>query len=1106
MASGPNIFLDIWYPYRVGEDARTSWILPCTHMSQNPLGCDKMGETIDHTREEAFVGVKPVRYVVMNSRTSASCSLAPSRERTTMATMTPTVRGDRLVYQHPLNEREHILVVGTPAWYNWLTTATTFAFTGDSGTYTARKERAGNKRGGWYWKAYRTQHSKHSSLYLGKSEALTLERLHAVAHTLAKASTEGAAGEDNPNMTSLPTEQAEPPFATSTSDLPLLATKFHMPKLRAPLVHRPHLIERLQQAAEHPLTLIAAPAGFGKTTLLSAWLERAPFSAAWVSLDPADNDLTRFWSYTLTALDRAFPGCGATALSLLQSPQPPSMEAILTTVINTLSALPQEMVLVWDDYHLISAPAIHTSVTFLLEHQPPQLHLIIAARADPPLPLARLRTRGQLIELRSADLRFLSEETTAFLTQLSGLTLSAEEITALETHTEGWIAGLQLAALSLQGRTDIPRFIKTFTGSHRYVVDYLVEEVLVHQPEPVQTFLLQTAILERMTGSLCEAVTGNVEGQVMLERLEQANLFLVPLDDERRWYRYHHLFADMLKQRVQKRMPDLVPELHRRASIWYEQHSLQAEAIGHALSALDFDRAARLVEQVAAVLIWKRGELSTLLGWLEVLPEQVKHAHPRLLLDHAWALLWSGQVTTLEPHLQVAEHVLAASTGSQLHVSHTARRTMQGELAAIRAELARQRGDVSGAIELAREALTSLPEDAQWLRGIVTGLLGGVYRLRGDVVAASRAYTETIRASQASDNVPVALIAMGQLAQLQAMQGQLHQASGTYQQALNLATRWGVTTLPALGVALVSMGEVLREWNDLDGAERLLLQGIECCQQRGGLAECALDGCLSLARVFQARGEMDGALRMIQRAEQIGPDSHSAARVSASQAKLWLVQGNIPAATRWAKALQHELNEGSELAYEHLDGYIVLARLAMVRGELAEAIRLLGRLLQMAEFARLTGQVIEILVLQALSFQAQANPPQAMMALARALELAEPQGYIRIFIDEGEPMLALLHHARSRSVAPNYLDKLLAAIGTTAQVSSPLAAVLIDPLSEREREILRLIAAGLSTHEIADELVIVVGTVRNHIKHIYSKLDAHSRVQAVERARTLNLL
>jgi LuxR family maltose regulon positive regulatory protein len=901
-------------------------------------------------------------------------------------------------------------------------------------------------------------------------------------------------------MTSFSKEQVERPFVTPPSDLPLLATKFHLPQLRAQLVPRPRLIERLQKAMQHPLTLIAAPAGFGKTTLLSTWLEHAPLPAAWVSLDSADNDLIRFWSYTLTALDKVVPGCSSIALGPLQSPQPPAIEIILSTVINALTTLSHEVVLVWDDYHLISTPSIHTSVAFLLEHLPPQLHLIIAARLDPPLPLARWRTRGQLIELRSNDLRFLSEETAVFLTQLSGLSLSPEEITALESCTEGWIAGLQLAALSLHGRTDIPEFIRAFTGNHHYVVDYLVEEVLVHQPEPVQTFLLQTSILQRMTGSLCEAVTGITQGQAMLESLEQANLFLVPLDDERRWYRYHHLFADVLQQRVQRKMRDLVPELHRRASNWYEHHGLQAEAVHHALSASDFDRAASLVEQVTATLIWKRGELSTLLTWLEVLPEQVLHAHPRLLLDYAWVLLWSGRVTDLERHLQVASHVLAAGTASQPSIPQSARQTMQGELAAIQAELARQRGDVSEAIKLAQQALASLPEDAQLVRGITSGLLGGAYRLRGDVVTASRAYTETISASQASDNISLTLIAMGQLAQLQVMQGQLHQASRTYQQALDLATRWGLTTSPALGVALVSMGEVLREWNVLDGAERLLLQGIEYCQQRGGLAECALDGCLCLARVFQARGKTDEAFRAIQRAEQIGGVFHSATRITALQAKLELAQGNIPAATRWTATLQHELS--SEVVYEHLDGYIVLARLGMVRGELTEAIRLLRKLLHKTESAGLTGQVIEVLLLQALAFQAQANSPQAMMILSQAIELAEPQGYLRIFVDEGEPMLTLLRHARSRGIAPDYLDILLSAFGITTQVSSPwLATVLIDPLSERELEILRLIAAGLSTREIANELVIVEGTVRNHIKHIYSKLDAHSRLQAVERAR-----
>lgn len=899
---------------------------------------------------------------------------------------------------------------------------------------------------------------------------------------------------------------------TTTPDLPLLATKLYIPRPRTPLVQRPHLIKRLQQAATHPLTLLAAPAGFGKTTLLSTWIEHASFSAAWVSLDRADNDLTRFWWYTLTALDQAVPTCGASALELLQSPQPPAMERLLITVINTLAALAQEVVLVWDDYHLITVPAIHDSVAFLLEHLPPQLHLIIATRADPPLPLARLRTRGELIELRSADLRFLSEETATFLTRLSGLTLSAEDITALETQTEGWIAGLQLAALSLQGREDIQGFIMDFTGNHRYVVDYLVEEVVVHQPESVQTFLLQTAVLERMTGSLCEAVTGQAESQVMLERLEQANLFLVPLDDERHWYRYHHLFADVLRHRLQQQMPDRIPELHRRASIWYEQHGLHAEAVSHALSATDFDRAARLVERDAAALIWKRGELSTLLGWLEALPEQAMRAYPHLLIDHAWALLWSGQAAALEAQLRDIKQMLADPLETQPDIHPSADRAMLGEVAAIQAELARQRGDTSGAIELAREGLARIPEDASWPRSIVTGLLGGAYRLRGDLAAARRAYNETVHVSQASGNVAVTLFALGELVQVHVMQGALHQAARTYQQALDLAAQRPAPTAPALGVAMVSMGEVLRQWNDLDGAERLLLQGIAFCQQRGGMAEYALNGCLSLARVFLARGQGDEVLRMTEQAEQIGRDSHFAARVAALQARWWLAQEKRNAAIRWAATLQHELMASDEFVYDHLDTSLVLARLHIAQGRSDEALQLLERLLPTAASAGLTGQMIEIQALEAIAFQAQAKPPQALIMLTQALERAEPEGYVRVFVDEGEPMRVLLLQAASRGVAADYASTLLAAFGAAAgagaapQIAAPMGTPLIDPLSEREQELLRLIASGLSPQEIADELIIAVGTVRNHIKHIYGKLDAHNRLQAVERARALHLL
>ncbi len=492
-----------------------------------------------------------------------------------MAKMTPMVQGNTLVYQQ--QGHDQVLVMGTPDWYAWLATASTFTFTSDISTFTVRKERAGNKRGGWYWKAYRTQHGKLSSIYLGKSEALTLERLNEAARTLAHISDIAATGDARVEMAS--------PARTSILADPLLATRLHVPRPPSQLVRRSHLTERLQQAVERQLTLIAAPAGFGKTTLLSAWLQDAPVSAAWVSLDGGDDDPTRFWSYTFAALDSVYPGLSAIGLPLLQSSQPPPLENILTAIINSLEAHSEELVLVFDDYHVINAQPIHASVTFLLDHLPTCLHLVIATRADPPLPLARLRTRGQLVEIRSTDLRFTREEVTSFLSQTSGLEFSTGDITALETRTEGWIAGLQLAALALQGRQDIAHFMQAFTGTHRFVVDYLTQEVLARQPAGVQSFLLETAILERLCGSLCEAVTGEPAGQAMLERLEEANLFLLPLDDERQWYRYHQLFAEMLRQRLQRKHPDRVAQLHQRASAWYAQHELIGEAIQHALAA-----------------------------------------------------------------------------------------------------------------------------------------------------------------------------------------------------------------------------------------------------------------------------------------------------------------------------------------------------------------------------------------------------------------------------------------------------------------------------------------------------------------------------------------
>jgi LuxR family maltose regulon positive regulatory protein len=1030
-----------------------------------------------------------------------------------MAKMTPLVRGDRLIYQQ--DDHEQALVVETPAWFAWLATATTFAFTSDTGTFTARKERAGNQRGGWYWKAYRTQHGKHSSLYLGKTEALTLERLNAVAQALAHPSNRDAGEEASVEQHVMITTPAAPP----------LATKLHVPQPPLQLVRRPRLVERLQQAVERQLTLIAAPAGFGKTTLLSTWLGHAPFSAAWVSLESGDDDLIRFWSYVFTALERVNPGSGESALALLQvSQQLPPIEIILTVWINGLVALSNKVVLILDDYHLITAQPIHRSVTYLLDHLPHQLHLIIATRADPPLPLARLRMRGHLTEMRVADLRFNTEETAAFLTRTPGLDLSVEDIAALEARTEGWIAGLQLAALSMRERKDVSDFLKAFTGSHRYVIDYLVEEVLARQPEPVQTFLLETSILERLEGSLCETVMGRMQepggqasGQTMLEQLEQANLFLTPLDDERLWYRYHQLFAEALRHRLQRRQPDLVPELHRRASTWYEQHGLMREAIHHALAAADFAQAAHLIEHTAE-LIAKHGELATLRAWLEALPGELVRSRVELCLWQGWLLALSGQYDAAERLLQDLDRTLSTSTNSmpptatigaveppRLDVSHQRLIECAGRVAAIRGIIAYRRGDIPRTIDLAREALERLPED-QPFRGLAAWYLGIAYLYSGDLAKGSASLTDAMESSQAAGNSYAAFMAGYELAQMQARQGYLHQADQSYQRALELGAERG-GRLAATGPIYVGRGDLQREWNDLDQASHSLQEGIAKCRQTGN-ASILLMGHITLARVKQAQGDAVGADLLIQEIEQILRSSRlsplNAAYGSAWHARLALAQGDLAEALGWVQ--ERKLGVDDELSPPREMEYLTLARVLITQHRPREVLPMLGRLLHLAERQGRMGNALAILVLQALASRASGDEAGAMERLTRALSLAEPEGYIRLFVDEGESMVALLRQAYARGITPDYVATLLSAAEAPALAVPSPAHSLLEPLTGRELEILRLLVAGLSNAAMARELVITVGTVKSHINHIYGKLGVQSRSQAIARAHSLHLL
>ncbi|MBE7474773.1 MAG: hypothetical protein DPW09_30455 [Anaerolineae bacterium] len=917
----------------------------------------------------------------------------------------------------------------------------------------------------------------------------------------------------------------DPALPLELSYPPLLATKLYPPRRRANWVSRPRLVARLNQDFnQRKLTLITAPTGFGKTTLVSEWLTEKdeggrqkdetgevttfhpssffphPFKTAWLSLDKEDNDPARFLSYLVAAMQTVYPALGQSSFTAPSLP----LETALTTLVNEIAALPETVVLVLDDYHLIEAETIHRGLIFLLDHLPAQLHLVILSRTTPPLPLGHLRARGQLLELQAADLRFTSAEAAEFLNRVMGLSLAAADIETLEARTEGWIAGLQLAALSLQGLAppDISGFLAGFSGSHRYIADYLVEEVLQRQPEVIQDFLLQTSILDRLCGPLCDAVLGKAEGGRMkdenfrlhpssfrLEQLEQANLFITPLDDERRWYRYHHLFGDLLRNLLQKKIgPPGVAALHRRAAEWFEAHGLPAEAVSHALAAADAPRAARLVEQHARSLL-SRSEMTTLLSWLQALPAELIRSQAQLSLFQAWASALTGQLDVVETYLQGAEG-------------------QPGETAAIRGSVAYFRRDMPQAIALYRQAFDLLPADNSFLRGAVALSLGVAYSWTGQVAQAGEALTQARTISQASGNWHVALTASWNLAQLEIEQGHLRQAADLCRQALELPA----SSLPAAGGAYVCLGSLLYEWNDLEAAVAQVEQGIKLGEQGADLAIVAL-GYLTLARIRLAQADSSGALEAAQQAEQLAQRYNSrywTAQATAYQARVWLAEGQLEAAQRWAQS--SALSPQNPVSYLAEIEYLTLARLLLAQKKETEAIELLGRIRQAAEAGGRTGRVIETLILLSLAYQASADTEQAVTSLDQALALAEPEGYLRTFLDEGPTIVKLLERMKAEGGRQkNYLDELLRAAKKFAEKpfhpsSLILHPSLVEPLSERELELLGLITAGLSNSEIAEKLVVTVGTVKWHLNNIYGKLGVRSRTQAVARARELGLL
>jgi LuxR family transcriptional regulator, maltose regulon positive regulatory protein len=896
---------------------------------------------------------------------------------------------------------------------------------------------------------------------------------------------------------------------------PVLATKLYTPPPRPQAVVRPRLMARLNEGlqAGRKLALISAPAGFGKTTLVSEWISTLTpegVRVAWLSLDEGDSDLARFLTYFIAAVQTLVPHFGEGILSALPAALP--TDTLLTSLLNEIATLPDQIILVLDDYHTLDSKPIDEALTYLIDHLPPQLQLVITTREDPQLPLARLRARSQLTELRAVDLRFTTSEAVEFLNRSMGLSLSADNIAALESRTEGWIAGLQLAALSMQGRSDATSFIGSFTGSHHFVLDYLLEEVLHQQSEDIQTFLLRTSILDRLYGPLCEAVllTPAGSGQTMLEYLERANLFIVPLDDERQWYRYHRLFADLLRQRLQQATAG-VAEYHRRASEWYETNGYMADAFHHALAAKDFARAADVAERA-----WPSMEdtFQTVawLGWIRQLPEDMLRRRPVLCTQAGRAFSDAGDPETSERFLQIAERGFTSTT------DQTEFKPLPGTIALIRSYNAQVQGHVADTVKYAELAQRLIPEEDIYRRAQAAIMLEFTHWATGNLAAARRALDDWMKAMQQVGNVTFVIATTFAVADLQVAQGRLREALHTYDQTVQLAAEVGpeaqaITAHHQLGLALL--------YHEVGHEEAFTQhwQTAEELSKRTTLVDWSYRWCVAQARLKQDVEDFDAALELLDEAQRVYaknpvPDLRP---IAALKAQVYLKQGRLAKAQDWVRS--HGLSPADEINYLHEFEHLTLARVLMAEHQAAQAVPLLDRLLLAAEAQQRTGSVIEILIAQTLAHLAQGDTPAALATLERALSLAEPEGYVRTFLNEGEAMRLLMadfrfwiekqgQHDSQRLIG--YANKLLAAFAPLTAVppsaSNQQPAALIEPLSPRELEVLRFIAQGLSNQEIADRLFLALSTVKGHTRIIFDKLQVQRRTEAVARAHELGLL
>jgi len=903
------------------------------------------------------------------------------------------------------------------------------------------------------------------------------------------------------------------PSISKVSNYPILTTKLFIPFLQSNLVSRNRLIDRLSQGSKHKLTLISAPAGFGKTTLLSEWIHQSQAPSAWFSIDKGDNDPIHFLNYVIAALQTIDENIGSGIRSLLKSPRLPNMQSMLINLINDLAQFGDNFLLVFDDYHLIEDQKIHDLIGFMLEHLPPKMHLVMATRSDPPLPLARLRSQNQVLELRAADLCFTLDETAILFNERLCLGLSQDNLAMLESRTEGWIAGLQLAALSIQNRNDVQSFIQHFSSDNRYIMDYLFEEVLSQKSQDVQQFLLHTSILDRLSGSLCDAVTQGQNSQQMLRVLDRENLFIFPLDSERKWLRYHQLFVDLLRQRLRQMHGALVPELYYLASQWFEQNKFIDEAVEYALMGEDFDRAISLIQRHAETKLMQ-SEIVTIQKWIERLPETEVRTRPQLCIYHSVTLLYSGHPFS-EAESRIRDALAADASES-----------ISAEVTAFRGLVAAFQGKNQESIQLSRQALEQLPEDRLFFRSFITGFLGLNYLYSGEIEAARQTFTKAVTLGQKIGNLMISVLAQCHLAELCFLEAKLKQAKTNYEQTLEWANDDQGMIQPIGGYVLIGLGNLYREWNDFDTAEHYFNRGIELVKKWGEIA--AMHGYIGLAKINQIRGDFQTSQKLFQEARGIAERFDAMdlddLTVAYYQARSWIAHGDIEQAEQWAISRNLDPKSDIDNIIKKIDQSLTLlpefeittlARLYIARKEPEDALTILQALEPILEQKGWIAFTIENLMLQAIALHELDEDNQAISLFRRSLSLAEAGGFIRLFVDEGEPvkaMLVNLLHERAAlkeidpqySVSKSYLNKLFAAFETDSQVRRKSG--LLESLTDREIEVLHLIAAGLSNQEIANKLFISLNTVRTHTKNINNKLNTHSRTQAVAKARELGVI